>query len=121
MREKKRNDEGEHTAADANIPKPGVFPADPAGMTLEDIIDLTGELGHLNDLVMLHLERNGGFTSMDSYFCAVQPLLDLLEVEIRIRFREKMSTQDMKLIIQDWIDNEIADLKKNVSSITSSR
>jgi hypothetical protein len=84
----------------------------PFGMTLENIIDLTGELEHLNELVMLQLTKAGGFTCTDSYFSAVQPILDLLEVEIRIRYHYGMNNQEMKLLVQDWIDKEIAELKK---------
>ena len=58
----------------------------PVGMTLESsIIDLTGEMGHLNELVMLHVERSGGFTSATS-FTIVTPILDMLEVEVRYRY-----------------------------------
>ena len=32
---------------------------------------------------MLHIESAGGFAGADAYFRTVQPLLDLLEVEIR--------------------------------------
>ena len=81
-------------------------------MTLEDIIDLTGELEHLNELVLLHIGKDGGITGPESYFCKVQPILDLLEIEIRIRYRAGMSCQDLKLIVQDWIDKEIAGQKK---------
>jgi hypothetical protein len=42
----------------------------------------------------------------------VQPVLDLLEVEIRIRYKPGMNAQEMKLLVQDWIDKEIAELKK---------
>jgi hypothetical protein len=84
----------------------------PGGMTLENIIDLTGELEHLNELVMLHVEKSGGFTCTESYFCTVQPVLDLLEVEIRFRYHPQMNNQELKLLIQDWIDQEIAELKK---------
>ncbi len=85
----------------------------PAGMTLENIIDFCEEFEHLNELVMLHLEKEGGFTCAESYFETVHPILDLLEVEIRIRYHTGMSRQDMKLLIQDWIDEEIAHLKKS--------
>jgi len=37
-------------------------------MTLENIIDRTGELEHLNELVMLQLNKAGGFTCTESYF-----------------------------------------------------
>jgi hypothetical protein len=96
-----------------NIPKHDTPPADllqseiPVGMTLESIIDLTGEMEHLNELVMLHLERGGGFTCPAAYFTAVQPILDLLEVEIRVRYQPGMTKNEMKLIVQDWIDEEI--------------
>jgi hypothetical protein len=83
----------------------------PVGMTLESIIDLTGEMEHLNELVMLHLERGGGFTCPTAYFTAVQPILDLLEVEIRVRYRPGMTKNEMKLIVQDWIDEEIHSLQ----------
>jgi hypothetical protein len=83
----------------------------PVNMTLEDIIDLTGEIEHLNELVMLSLEKEGGFTSTEAYFAMVHPILDLLEVEIRMRYQPGMSRNEMKLIIQDWIDNEIRTLQ----------
>jgi hypothetical protein len=82
------------------------------GMTLEKIIDLTGELEHLNELVLFDLEKGGGFSSPASYFAAVQPILDLLEYEIRLRYRPGMTRVDMKLLVQDWIDEEIAERKK---------
>lgn len=84
----------------------------PQGMTLEALIDLTEELEHLNELVMLHLENEGGFTTPESYFAMVQPILDLLEFEIRVRSSPGMTRQAMKLIIQDWIDEEIAECKR---------
>jgi hypothetical protein len=77
------------------------------GMTLEQIIDVTGEFTHLYELVMVHIEKSGGFAGPDAYFKTVQPLLDLLEVEIRIRYRPGMTQQQMKLIAQDWIDQQI--------------
>ncbi|HVP95805.1 hypothetical protein [Methanoregula sp.] len=77
------------------------------GMTLEQIIDLTGEFSHLNDLVTIHIERAGGFAGPDAYFRIVQPILDLLEVEIRIRCSNSITQQQMKLVVQDWIDEEI--------------
>ncbi len=58
-------------------------PGIPAGLTLENIIDLTGEFEHLNELVMLQLQKKGGITCPESYFTVVHPILDLLEVEIR--------------------------------------
>jgi hypothetical protein len=84
----------------------------PQGMTMEAMIDLTGEMEHLNELVMLHIEKEGGFTSTASYFAMVQPVLDLLEFEIRIRSYPGMTQKEMKLVIQDWIDEEIAERKR---------
>jgi hypothetical protein len=77
------------------------------GMTLEQIIDMTGEFAHLHELVMIHIEQAGGFAGADAYFRTVQPLLDLLEVEIRIRCRSGITRKQMKLVVQDWIDQEI--------------
>jgi hypothetical protein len=84
----------------------------PQGMTLENIIDLTGELEHLNELIVLHLDKAGGFTCTETYFSTVQPVLDLLEVEIKIRYRPDMTLQELKLLVQDWVDQEIAECKK---------
>jgi hypothetical protein len=97
---------------DAPPPEEGFLTMVPVGMTLENIIDRTGELEHLNELVMLQLNKAGGFTCTESYFSLVQPLLDLLEVEIRLRYYHGMSDQEMKLLVQDWIDKEIAELRK---------
>ena len=83
----------------------------PVNMTLENIIELTGEIEHLNGLVILALEKEGGFTCTEAYFTIVQPILDLLEVEIRVRYQPGMSRNEMKLIIQDWIDEEIRTLQ----------
>jgi hypothetical protein len=97
---------------DAPLPEDGFMTMVPVGMTLENIIDRTGELEHLNELVMLQLNKAGGFTSTESYFSLVQPLLDLLEVEIRLRYYHGMTDQEMKLLVQDWIDKEIAETKR---------
>jgi hypothetical protein len=97
---------------DAPPPEEGFLTMVPVGMTLENIIDRTGELEHLNELVMLQLNKAGGFTCTESYFSVVQPLLDLLEVEIRLRYYHGMTDQEMKLLVQDWIDKEIAELRK---------
>ena len=102
---------------DRTKPAASVDPSDgfktnlPVNMTLENIIELTGEMEHLNELVMLSLEKDGGFTCTEAYFTTVQPILDLLEVEIRVRYQTGMSKNEMKLIIQDWIDGEIRELQ----------
>ena len=88
--------------------------SEPSGSnTLERIVDLTDEMAHLNQLILLHLEKCGGFTTHEAYFSLVQPVLDLLEVEIRVRYHSGMTTTDMKLVVQDWIDCEIAELRKS--------
>jgi hypothetical protein len=97
---------------DAPPSEDGFLTMVPVGMTLENIIDRTGELEHLNELVMLQLNKAGGFTSTESYFSLVQPLLDLLEVEIRLRYYHGMTDPEMKLLVQDWIDKEIAEVRK---------
>ena len=81
--------------------------------TLERIIDLTDEMAHLNQLILLHLEKCGGFTTPEAYLTVVQPVLDLLEVEIGVRYHPGMTTTEMKLVVQDWIDSEIAELRKS--------
>jgi hypothetical protein len=91
--------------------KMGFSPDTVTGMNLEQIVDIAGEFEHLNELVMIHLRRTGGFTGKDAYFRVVQPILDLLEVEIRVRFRPGMTRQEMKLVIQDWIDQEIKEIR----------
>jgi hypothetical protein len=97
---------------DVPLPEEGFMTMVPVGMTLENIIDRTGELEHLNELVMLQLNKAGGFACTESYFSIVQPLLDLLEVEIRLRYYHGMTDQEMKLLVQDWIDKEIAETKR---------
>ena len=77
------------------------------GMSLEKIIEITGEFEHLNELIMIHIQQAGGFTGVDAYFRTVQPILDLLEVEIRVRCSVGINQQQMKLVVQDWIDQEI--------------
>jgi hypothetical protein len=96
-------------AGDVGEPVPCVVPL---GMTLENIIDLTGELEHLNELIVIHLNKAGGFSCTEEYFSTVQPVLDLLEVEIRIRHRTDMTLQELKLLVHDWVDKEIAECKK---------
>ncbi len=81
--------------------------------TLERIIDMTDEMVHLNELVLLHLKQHGGFTTPEAYLAIVQPVLDLLEVEISVRYHPGMTTQEMKLVVQDWIDCEIAEIRKS--------
>jgi len=81
------------------------------GMTLEAIVDATGEFEHLNELVVLQIKKSGGLNSTRDYFEIVTPILDLLEVEIRVRSVRGITQQQMKLVIQDWIDKEMAELR----------
>ena len=37
-------------------------------MCLERIVEITEEFDHLNNLIMLHIENSGGFTSTEAYF-----------------------------------------------------
>lgn len=104
--------EPECSTAKRDIASADAFQSEiPVGMTLESIIDLTGEMEHLNELVLLHLEKGGGFSCPSAYFTAVAPILDLLEVEIRVRYQPGMTKNEMKLIVQDWIDEEIHSLQ----------
>jgi len=113
--EKSKNRPHNETQSDSSgSPSGDEQPSDmAAGLTLEQIIDLTDELAHLNELVMIHISNSGGFSSIDAYFRTVQPILDQLEMEIRIRFRPGMNAAPMKLVVQDWIDKEIAALKNS--------
>jgi hypothetical protein len=101
-------------------PPSDAIPPDPSGescqelplnMNLEEIVDLTGEMEHLNELIMLRLTQVGGFTGTKDYFAMVHPILDLLEVEIRIRYRPGMNRDEMKRFIRDWIDCEMKALR----------
>jgi hypothetical protein len=83
-----------------------------SGMTLENIVDKTGELEHLNELVMIHLKKRGGFTTPEAYFTAIEPVLDMLEIELRVRCASAMTLQQVKLVVQDWIDGEIRELTR---------
>lgn len=78
------------------------------GLTLEEIMTRTGELEHLNELVLLHIERTGGFTTTAAYFIQITPILDKLECEIRNRTREGITQDEMKEIIHAWIDRELS-------------
>ncbi|MFA6225387.1 MAG: hypothetical protein WC620_04180 [Methanoregula sp.] len=93
----------------ANVPFPSEFSR---SNSLERIIDLTDEMAHLNELVLLHLDKQGGFTTPEAYFAIVQPVLDLLEVEIGVRYHPGMTITEMKLVVQDWIDSDMAELRK---------
>jgi hypothetical protein len=105
--------EKEHCISDIPVEAGDAFSSEvPVGMTLESIINLTGEFEHLNELIMLHIGKYGGFTCTASYFTIVTPLLDQLEVEIRFRYYDGMSRDQMKLVVQDWIDKEIAGMQR---------
>jgi hypothetical protein len=105
--------EKEYCISDGAVEAGDAFSSEvPVGMTLESIISLTGEFEHLNELVMLHFEMSGGFTCTASYFTIVTPLLDMLEAEIHFRYYEGMSRDQMKLVVQDWIDKEIAGMQR---------
>ncbi len=69
---------------------------------------MTGELEHLNELVMLHVEKSGGFSGTSLYFMLVTPILDQLENEIRSQCSCDMTTDAIKEIIHVWIDQQIA-------------
>ncbi|PKG32460.1 hypothetical protein [Methanoregula sp.] len=108
----KPEQQGDRTAAPEDVPE---CPAGdiPRGMTLEGLVTMTGEMEHLNELVLLHLEKAGGFTCTASYLTIVTPILDMLEVEIRFRYREGMDREEIKEIIAGWIAQEISGFRPN--------
>jgi len=111
--EKSKNGTHTETRPGSGLPASEKHPSDKTVCrTLEQIVDLTGEFAHLNELVMIPINNSGGFSSPDAYFRIVQPILDKLEMEIRIRCQPGTSTASMNLVIQNWIDKEIAALKK---------
>ena len=77
------------------------------GLTLQDLIEGTGELEHLNTLVLRHLEEEGGFSGKEEYFTLVHPLLDELELHLRERLSPDMSIEEVKQIIHDWIEAKL--------------
>ena len=103
-----------------NIPAPEEMPECPAGdvprgMTLEGLVTMTGEMEHLNELVLLHVEKAGGFSCRASYLTIVTPVLDMLEGEIQFRYRDGMDRDDIKEIIASWIEREIAGMRPGQS------
>jgi len=95
-------------------PDPGADPA--AGMavkmSLGEIIETTGETEHLYELVSLVIDRAGGYTTDEAYFATVHPILDLLEIEILIRCKSRMSRDGLKRVIRNWIDSGIREIRK---------
>lgn len=77
-------------------------------LTLEEVVTMTGELEHLNELVMLHVEKSGGFSGTSLYLMLVTPILDQLENEIRSQCSCDMTTDAIKEIIHVWIAQQIA-------------
>ena len=94
----------EATSDNGSTDSPGTM----GGITLEGLISLTGEMEHLNELVMLHVERSGGFTCTASYLTIVTPILDMLEAEIRFRYRDGMARDEIKQVVSEWINREIS-------------
>jgi len=112
--EAKKHNEAGHTPplpedSSGNTDSPGENVS--RGMTLESLVTLTGEMGHLNELVLLHVEKAGGFTCTASYLTIVTPVLDMLEGEIRFRYRDGMTHEEIKFIIAQWIDQEISGMQ----------
>ena len=105
------NSETEIRVTDLSETNGPCTPDNRKGITLEALVTMTGEMEHLNDLVLLHVAHSGGFTGTASYFAIVTPVLDLLEKEIRIRYYDGISKDHLKHIIQVWIDKEIAGMK----------
>ncbi|MDD1703087.1 MAG: hypothetical protein LUQ31_08935 [Methanoregula sp.] len=101
------NSGNQETEAKCDVQGPLVSSAVHAGMTLEQVIEITGELSHLNELVTVHIEKTGGFSGPEAYFETVQPLLDLLEAEIRSGFQPGMSREELTRVVKNWIDREM--------------
>jgi hypothetical protein len=80
-------------------------------MTLEIIVDTTGEFEHLDELVRMKIDKSGGFKGAEDYFLMVTPILDLLEVEIRVRYTPGMTRSAMKSVIRTWIDKEMEEIR----------
>ena len=61
------DDDCQKPSAPSDLPE-GFTTDIPVNMTLENILDLTGEMEHLNELIMLSLDKEGGFTCYRSLF-----------------------------------------------------
>jgi hypothetical protein len=57
-----RNFDGQNT--DSSVPEEIFGSEVPVALNVESVIDLTGEIEHLNERVMLHVRKKGGVTTL---------------------------------------------------------
>ncbi|MBP2134312.1 hypothetical protein J2128_002278 [Methanomicrobium sp. W14] len=71
---------------------------------LENILDETCEMHHLNELLLKRSENKRGATADDILNNIIHPTLDDLEYYLRYYLHEDTTKEELKRIIFEWIE-----------------
>jgi hypothetical protein len=83
-------------------------------ISLENVLEETGELDHLYRLVELKRQsvsieaENRGELAEKMFVLVINPLLEELEVYLRGAMQPGMEVPEVKVLVSDWIDTQMA-------------
>ena len=80
-----------------------------AGMALENILIVTGEMDHMNELLKHNAREKSGLSAQEMIDTVINPLLDELEDYIRSEVSAPQDTDFLKTVVHEWIRSKLND------------
>ncbi len=78
-----------------------------AGMSLEEILIVTGEMDHMNKLLQHRASDKSGVSPQEMLDTVIHPLLDELEDYIRSEVSVPQDTVYLKMVVDRWIRSRL--------------
>lgn len=78
-----------------------------AGMALEEILLVTGEMDHMNELLHHYARDKSGIGPQEMLDTVIHPLLDELEGYIRSEVSAPQDTEYLKMVVHRWIESRL--------------
>lgn len=75
-----------------------------AGMSLEEILLLTGEMDHMKELLQHYARDKPGISPQEMLESVIHPLLDELENYIKSEASAPQDADHLKAVVHRWIE-----------------
>ncbi|WAI02147.1 hypothetical protein [Methanogenium organophilum] len=77
------------------------------GMSLEDVLILTGEMEHMEELIRLSARDKSGFSPQEMLDSVIHPMLDELEMYIKNEASVPQDVGRLKALVHQWITSRM--------------
>lgn len=77
------------------------------GLSLEDILLATGEMEHMEKLIIQSARGKSGISPQEMLDCVIHPLLDELEEYIRVEVSVPGDVECLRVVVHQWIASRV--------------